>query len=261
MRQQPQLEPVEGLKIQRDGHVVTVTLGRPPHNYFDEDLIAKLATAFEHFDEDPECRALVLAAEGKSFCAGADFIDASTRDPMTPARIYAHAVRLFRTRKPVVAAIHGPAIGGGLGLALVADFRVTSEDARFSANFTRLGIHPGFGLSVTLERVVGPQQAARLLYTGRRISGAEAVDIGLADLLVPTGEVLAAAIALAHEIAASAPLALMSTRATLRADLAKQVTEAVAHEAAEQRWQVQTSDFAEGVAATAARRPAIFTGK
>jgi enoyl-CoA hydratase/carnithine racemase len=261
LRQQPELEPVEDLKIQRDGHVVTITLGRPPHNYFDEDLIAKLATAFEHFDEDPECRTLVLAAEGKSFCAGADFIDASTRDPMTPARIYAHAVRLFRTRKPVVAAIHGPAIGGGLGLALVADFRVTSEDARFSANFTRLGIHPGFGLSVTLERVVGAQQAARLLYTGRRISGAEAVEIGLADLLVPTGEVLAAAIALAHEIAASAPLALMSTRATLRADLAKQVTEAVAHEAAEQRWQVQTSDFAEGVAATAARRPAIFTGK
>ena len=98
--------------------------------------------------------------------------------------LYKEATRLFRARKPVVAAVHGAAVGGGLGLALVADFRVTCAEARFSANFNRLGFHPGFGLTTTLPRLVGPQQAALLFYTGRRIAGDEAVRIGLADLLV-----------------------------------------------------------------------------
>ena len=104
--------------------------------------------------------------------------------------------------------MHGAAVGGGLGLALVADFRVTCQEARFSANFNRLGFHPGFGLTATLPRLVGAQQAALLFYTGRRIPGDEAVRIGLADVLVPQAEVRSAAQALALEIAQSAPLAV-----------------------------------------------------
>ena len=92
---------------------------------------------------------------------------------------------MFACRKPVVAAVQGPAIGGGLGVALVADFRVTCAEAKFSANFNRLGFHPGFGLSATLPRLVGVQKAAMLFYTGRRINGTEAAAMGLADLLVP----------------------------------------------------------------------------
>ena len=115
--------------------------------------------------------------------------------------------------------MHGAAVGGGLGLALVADFRVTCQEARFSANFNRLGFHPGFGLTATLPRLVGAQQAALLFYTGRRIPGDEAVRIGLADLLVPQAEVRSAAQALALEIAQSAPLAVMSTRETVRRGL------------------------------------------
>src|SRR5690606_13245125 len=133
------------------------------------------------------------------------------------------ASRLFRTRKPIVAAVHGAAIGGGLGLACVADFRVTCQEARFSANFTRLGFHPGFGLTATLPRLVGPQMAALLFYTGRRIPGDEAVRIGLADLLVPQAEVRSAAEALATEIAQSGPLAVVATRETLRRGLADAV--------------------------------------
>lgn len=177
------------------------------------------------------------------------------------AHFYAQAMRLFHSRKPIVAAVHGAAVGGGLGLALVADFRVTCQEARFSANFTRLGFHPGFGLSTTLPRLIGEQKAALLFYTGRRIGGAEAVAMGLADELVPQGDVLDRAIALAQEMAESAPLAVQSIRATLRRDLAERVTAVNQREMAEQIRQFQSDDFREGIAATAQRRAPVFTGR
>jgi enoyl-CoA hydratase/carnithine racemase len=171
------------------------------------------------------------------------------------------AMRLFRTRKPIVAAVHGAAIGGGLGLALVADFRVTCSEARFSAIFDRIGFHPGFGLTVTLPRLVGAHQAALLFYTGRRIPGAEAVRIGLADLLVPQTEVRSAAQALALEIAQSAPLAVLSTRETLRRSLLEAIEAATERELVEQDWLRRTKDFQEGVRAMADRRLPEFRGR
>jgi enoyl-CoA hydratase/carnithine racemase len=248
-----------------DDAVATVEMRRPPHNFFTIGLIGRLADAFEQLEADRRCRAIVLAAQGRAFCAGADF---SNRDATPPQRsprainpLYGEAIRLFACAKPVVAAVHGPAIGGGLGLALVADFRVTCVEARFSANFNRLGFHPGFGLSVTLPRLVGPQRAALLFYTGRRIGGDEAVAIGLADVLVTQDRVRAEALKLAHEIARSAPRAVQSTRATLRRGLVEQIRAAVAHESAEQHAQFETADFAEGVAAMAERRAPRFTGE
>ena len=158
--------------------------------------------------------------------------------------------------------MHGAAIGGGAGLALVADFRVTCASARFSVNFNRLGFHPGFGLSVTLPRLVGVQQAALLSYTGRRIPGDEAVRIGLADVLADTSEdVRIKALALATEIAISAPLAVKDTRATLRLGLVEAIEQAVEREGRLQAIHFQTADFKEGVAATAQRRDPVFTGQ
>lgn len=252
--------------VDREGHVAVVEIRRPPHNYFDIALIAALADAFEALEADEHCRVLVLAAQGTAFCAGADFANrASTtpeqRSPRGINPLYGEAIRLFSCTKPVVAAVHGPAIGGGLGLALVADFRVTCPQARYSANFNRLGFHPGFGLSVTLPRLVGVQRAALLFYTGRRIDGEEAQAIGLADILVPPDQVRARAIELAQEIAGSAPLAVQSTRATVRAGLAEQIRLAVAHESIEQNRHFATEDFKEGVAAMAARRPPQFRGR
>ncbi|MNX99016.1 Carnitinyl-CoA dehydratase [compost metagenome] len=170
-------------------------------------------------------------------------------------------MRLFRTAKPIVAAVHGAAVGAGVGLALVADFRVTSRDARFSVNFNRLGFHPGFGLSVTLPRLIGEQQAALLFYTGRRIDGARAVEIGLADVLAEPGEELAQAHALAQEIAISAPLAVRSTRATLRQGLADRIAEVNRQELAAQLKEFASEDFREGVAAMAERRLPQFQGR
>ena len=207
----------------------------------------------------------VLAAGGTAFCAGANFhqgrsvLDKDDPDAVNP--LYAAAVRLFACEKPIVCAIHGTAAGGGLGLALVPDFRVTCAEAKFTANFVRLGIHPGFGLTHTLPRLVGQQRAQLMFYTGRRIGGEQAVAWGLADELVPREQVRDAALALADEIAACAPLAVRSTRKTLRRDLAEAVREHSAHEDREQGWLSATEDFAEGVKAVAERRPGRFTGR
>lgn len=242
-----------------DDHVAVVRLNRPPNNFFSLAMIDGLAGALEALDDDRACRAVVIAATGKHFCAGADFSGDSPA--YSTDDLYSAAVRLFRTRKPTVAAVQGAAIGGGLGVAMAADFRVAAPEARFSANFARLGFHQGFGLSVTLPRVVGEQHAAELLYTGRRIGGEEATAIGLADRCVPLAEVLVAAHDVAADIAGSAPLAVESIRATLRGDLADRVVAATEREAAEQQRLRATPDFAEGTRAMAERRRPNFTGE
>ena len=252
------------IQISRIDHVAVVEMCRPPHNFFDMNMIKAVADAFEVLEADAACRSIVLCAQGTSFCAGANFGDSKRDVADSPRRVnplYFEAIRMFSCSKPVITAVHGPAIGGGLGLALVGDFRVTCQEAKFSANFNRLGFHPGFGLSVTLPRLVGIQKAALLFYTGRRLPGDEAVAIGLADVLVAQDQVRAEAIRLATEIAISAPLAVVSTRATLRQGLVDAVRVAVAHESTEQNWQFKTEDFKEGVAAMSARREPKFQGR
>lgn len=249
--------------------VAIVEIRRPPNNFFDRALIQQLREAFEVFDRDDSCRALVLCAEGKNFCSGADFSRDGRAQESAPivqqqagsTNLYKEAVRLFRFSKPIVAAIQGAAVGGGLGLALVADFRVTCPEGRFCANFTRLGTHPGFGLTVTLPRLIGVQQTEMMFYTGDRIPGDKAVEMGLANLLVPLAEVRQAAIDLATKIAQSAPLAIRATRATMRRGLADAVEAATDHEFVEQDWLFKTRDFKEGVRAMAARDVPDFEGR
>lgn len=238
------------------GNVAVVEMRRPPHNFFDVELMNTLARIFEDIDHDVSLRAIVLAAQGTAFCAGADF---ST--PGGPSRdVYPAAARLFATRKPIIAAIQGPAVGGGFGLALVADFRVASPEARFSANFVKLGIHPGFGLTHTLPRLIGVQKASLLMYTGRRINGEQALAWGLVDELVDRSELRAGALRLAGEIAEAAPLAVISTRATLRHGIVDAYRTQVQHESDEQTKLLATADAREGVAAVAERRPGRFIG-
>jgi 2-(1,2-epoxy-1,2-dihydrophenyl)acetyl-CoA isomerase len=252
------------VEVEGPSHVGVVEVRRGPNNFFDIDVLTGLADACDELGAGGDVRAIVLCSEGKHFCAGADFSGQAGRTQRQNAggpHLYDIAARLFAQPLPVVAAVQGAAVGGGLGLALTADFRVAGPSSRFTANFALLGFHQGFGLSETLPRLVGQQAAADLLYTGRRIDGEAAHRIGLVDRLVADDGIRAEATALAIEIAAAGPLAVRAIRATLRTGLVDRVTAAMAHERAEQERLQQTDDFREGVAAVAARRPANFTGR
>jgi enoyl-CoA hydratase/carnithine racemase len=250
---------VTDVSVERAGDVAVAELRRPPHNFFDHGLIAELAGALEELDRDPGCRAVVLASEGRSFCAGADFSGAS--GSVDGGSLYREALRLFAVPIPVVAAVHGPAIGGGLGLALVADFRVTCPEARFSANFTQLGFHPGFALTVTLPELVGRQAARDLFFSGRRVGGEEATRLGLADECVEQAAVRDRAVERARGIAASAPLAVRAVKATLDRGRLDRLREATDHELSEQARLLATDDAKEGIQASIERRPPTFSGR
>ncbi|MCY4658092.1 MAG: enoyl-CoA hydratase/isomerase family protein [Gammaproteobacteria bacterium] len=260
----------QDIEVTTDQHVATIEIQRPPHNFFDVLLINQIADALKVIDEDRNMRAVVLASQGKSFCAGANFgssddqpADADFTEKGFQTRtgsLYEEGVRLFRAKKPMIAAIQGAAIGGGLGLALVADFRVAAPEARFAANFVKLGIHPGFGLSVTLPAIIGQQAANLMFMTGRRVKGDEAFSMGLVDELVDVGSVRARAQALAAEIAENAPLAVLSVRATARQGLADRIKIATDHELAEQQRLRSTEDSKEGIKAVAERRRGNFIG-
>ena len=258
--------PYQDLEVSRQGHVAIVEIVRPPNNFFDVQLVTDLATIFEELDEDAGCRALVLCSEGKHFCAGNNFAtprSASERRERAAGGnpLYSAAVRLFDARKPVVAAVQGAAVGGGFGLAAMADFRVACPEARFTANFVKLGFHPGFGLTHTLPRIIGAQRANLLFYTGRRINGETAHAWGLADVLASRDGLREVALALAAEIAENAPLALLSVRATMRQGIAAAVQSATDLENAEQARLSQTEDHKEGVRAVAERRLGRFVGR
>jgi enoyl-CoA hydratase/carnithine racemase len=253
-----------GIGIAVHGHVGVIELQDPPHNFLNVEQVKAVADALEGFDADPNVRAAVLAAEGRSFCAGASFGGGNGGEAVGgagPPDLYAQAVRLFEVATPFVAAVQGPAIGGGLGFALAATMRVTCPDARFSANFVKLGIHQGFGLSVTLPDLIGPSRAAHVLLSGRRFNGEEATALGMADVCVPTDEVRSKAIEVAAEIASGAPLAIAAIHRTLRAGLADRIRAATAHEAAEQAKLFGTEDAREGMRAVSERRDGSFAGR
>ena len=251
------------IAINITGNLAHIEIQRPPNNFFDYLLIEQIADAYEELDEVSECRVIILSSQGKNFCAGANFgQDEDMLDKSVPyAKLYAQAVRLFKTRKPVIAVIQGAAIGGGLGLALSADFRIACAEARFSANFAKLGFHPGFGSSVTLPRVIGTQKAMDMLYTARRVGGQEAFEIGLADKLTTKENLIKVSEEFGSEIASSAPMAVESIRSTIKGNLAEQVEEIVDWELSEQVRLQKTEDFKAGIAASLTREVPEFNRK
>lgn len=250
--------------ISRDGFVATMTIDKPPINAVSVDLMRDLADALEGLDKDGVTRAVVLATAGKVFCSGADLSNRTSEGPIPERSInplYDQAVRLFSTELPIIAAVQGAAVGAGLGLSLIADFRVAAPEARFAANFTKLGFHPGFGLTYTLPRLIGRQNAAMMFLSGERYDASEALEMGLIDDLVDLPRLLQRAQTMAATIAENAPLAVRSTRKTLRGDLAAAVRAATDHEFSEQQWLMKTDDFKEGVRAVSERRAGDFKGR
>lgn len=254
----------EQLNIEIQGHVALLVFQNAPNNFATVGLLRLIADALEQLDAELNVRAIVLTSEGKSFCAGADLVSpngfgAAGNDPLR--EFYDQALRIFACRKPVVAAIQGAAIGAGLGLAVAADFRVATPEARFSANFVKLGFHPGFGLTCTLPRVIGQQRAAQMLLTADRYKAEEVAAWGLVDRMASSDNVREAALAFAGEIAENAPLSLLATRATLRGNLVEQVRATLVHEHGEQLKLQPTEDFAEGIRAVTERRAGKFIGR
>lgn len=258
------------IAVERHGRVALIEMQSPPHNYLTPALVNGVATALEEASADLDVSSAVVAAEGRSFCAGANFggagddgeenILAGQGGRSLTEQLYEGAARLCAVDIPWIAAVQGPAIGGGLGLAMTANLRVTCPEARFSANFAKLGIHQGFGLSVTLPEQIGPSRAAMVLLTSRRFRGEEALELGMADMCVPADELRDAAMALATEIAEGAPLSLRAMNRTLRTGLADRVRQVTRLEAAEQMRLGATKDAAEGIMSVLERRPGRFQG-
>ncbi len=247
------------------GHIAEIRFARPPHNFACPALLGQIADALDALDADAEVSCGVLVGEGRNFCGGADLagddamVGAGGMDAI--AGLYEQAERLFRRAKPLVAAVQGAAVGAGLGLALSADFRVGAARSRFAANFTALGFHPGFALTHTLPRLIGEQRAAWMMLSSERVRGEAALAWGLIDRMVEEEDVTAAAHAMARELAANAPLALVAVRRTLSRGRGDAVRAAMAHEHAQQAALKTTADYAEGVAAVFARRAPAFTGR
>jgi len=246
--------------------VATVEMHQPPENFFEVDVIRSLADAYEELSDAPDCRAILLCAEGKHFCAGANIGRHAGEGPDPepadgPDEMDVQAARLVGAGVPVVAAIQGAAIGAGFGLACLADFRVGCPESRFAANFARLGYHHILGLSITLPAIVGQQRALDLLYTGRRFKGEEALAMGLCDRLVPLESLRTEAHALAADIAASAPLAVRAIRQTMRAGLLERFRAATAHETELQGSLELTWDLTEGVRAARDRSEPLFEAR
>ena len=247
-----------------DDHVAVVEFARGAHNFLDGALASAIADACDSVAAEGRARAVLLPGAGKHFCAGADFAGdegdffAGSTGSDHP---YDSIVRLLAQPLPLVIAVQGGAIGGGLGLALVGDFRFGSEQTRFSAPFARLAMHQGSAITVTLPWVIGQRHASDLMLTGRRIRGEGALQIGLLDRLVPADQLRGAAHSYAAEIAAGAPVTLRSIRASLRGDLADRARAVIVEERAEQARQRPMADHAEGIAADLARRPPVFHGR
>ena len=246
----PQPTPT-GIDVTRDGPVTVVTICRPERrNAVDSVAAAALLEAFEAFDHDEDASVAVLTGTGRTFCAGADLKALAEGDrrpvpdqgpgPMGPTRL--------ELSKPVIAAIEGHAVAGGLELALWCDLRVAATDAVLGVYCRRFGVPLVDGGTVRLPRLVGQSHALDLVLTGRGVAGAEALRMGLVNRVVAPGTALAAAVALAHELAALPQTCLRNDRRSLLGQWSMSEPEALTAEARLGRATISSGETLEGAA-------------
>jgi enoyl-CoA hydratase len=253
----------------RAAGVVVLTFNDPDRrNAMTEAMGDAIAAAFAELDGDQDVRAVVLTGAPPAFSAGGDLdmleeLGRRARDEEFDAspfmrEFYERFLSVRRCAVPVIAAINGHAVGAGLCVALACDLRIVAKEAKVGLNFARLGLHPGMGGSWLLPRAVGVQRGAEMLYTGRLVSGADFARWGAALEAVPAAEVLAAALELAGQIAASSPEVVRQLRVSLAASPTSSLEEQLAAEADAQAVNYASPQFTEGLAAVRERRSPEF---
>jgi len=258
------------IRTETDNNITTITLDRPEKlNAFSgtmrEDLLAALRSA----EDDPGCRVVVITGAGRAFCAGGDveYMSGLQKDGNVDAfRKLLDAGRDIVTTigemaKPVIASVNGIAAGAGCNLALACDYRIASDAAKLGETFVRIGIHPDWGGTWSLPRLVGPSRALELLMTGRMVDAAEALSIGMVDRVVPLSELPSQTASLARAIADGPPLAIADIKRALTASRTNTLRAQADLESEHQLRAFLSSDAAEGMAAFFEKRAARFEGK
>lgn len=261
--------PSDAVLIERDGGVATLTLNRPDvRNAMNVELTDAFVEAVDALRADDQARVVIVTGAGSAFCAGGDLSwikpgpGADVPAMRTKMReFYPKFLRIRDLDIPTIAAINGPAVGAGLCLAMACDIRYASSDARLSAPFTRLGMHPGMAATYLLTRLLGAAGAADLLFTSRTVDGAEAERIGLVNRAVAADELLTTAKETAAQIAANAPIPMgMTKRAIYLAERADMQT-MLEYEGMAQPITLGTADLLEGLASVKEKRPPRFEGR
>jgi enoyl-CoA hydratase/carnithine racemase len=251
-------------KSEEDG-VELLVLKNPPVNALSTTLLGELERHLTDLEADPRVRAVIVTGDGQYFSAGADLKEMATLDLATAPEVVRRGQALFARlaglRPPVVAAINGLALGGGLELALATDLRVAGESAKLGAPEVNYGLMPAYGGTQRLPRIVGIPKAMELIFTGAMIPASEALRIGLVNKVVPAGQELRAARDLAHTIASRAPRAVQAAKRAVNEGSARPIGEGMELETELFSRQVLNSkDLAEGIQAFVERRPPRFQG-
>lgn len=255
----------EWVNTRTEGHVCVVTIDNPPVNAFHPSVAEALIEVFDALGRrDPKPRAVILTGAGRYFMAGGDIRFFQTLDE-TSAERYARRIQMCQEiilhfPAPVIAALNGSALGGGCELMMACDIRVAAEDAVFGQPEVTLGVIPGAGGTQNLPRLVPIGVAKKLLFTGERISAAEALRIGLVDEVAPPKAVMDQAMALAQRIAKNAPLAVAAAKRAVNVGLELNLSEALRLEARLLGELFRSQDVKEGVTAFVEKRQADFKG-
>ena len=258
--------------------IATITLNRPDRmNTISRTMLTQLSDYLLEADRDPAVRVVILTGTGKTFCAGLDLVSATggaksgiaDSDAIGPGRTESVTLDLrrapptviFNLDKPTICALNGAAAGYGMDTALGCDIRMMSDRAKFAAAFVKRGIVPESGGTWYLPRLLGWSKAAELIFTGRTLSAAESLELGLATHVVPDAELMSRARALALEIAANAPLAVQSAKRLMRMGLEETFNDHVHHVYLQFLSLIRTEDAKEGMVSFLEKRPAAFKGR
>lgn len=258
----------ETLIYEKDGAVATISLNRPKVlNSFNGQMHEEIRDAFDAAFEDDEVRAVVLRGEGRGFSAGADLsevVESENGDPDLGQYLretYSRLVtRIVGIEKPVIASLHGPVYGAGMGIALACDLRIAAESAKFSVAFIKIGLMPDAGVSFFLPRIVGIGRAMEMSMLGEAVEAEEAYRIGLVNKVVGEDELANETAALAGRLADLPTRALGRIKQSVHASFETDLETALEKEAEGQTFCGHTDDHKEGVAAFREKRQANFTG-